>query len=191
MMFFPDCSTVIRGVPRLVVGAPRLVAGALRCSQACNRCSQACCRRTQVLPGAPEDHCIGPVNAGILPSWDSGPTTLRHSQTLPVTKIHFADVLFHTRIYSLRLTICLWVEHCWQPVNNPQATTYLSPKHWCELRSPVRNNCQWELMKTYHRFQNLFGQPRDINCCIARDTMCHFQESVHHYPNSIKPLTLR
>jgi len=29
-MFFPNCSTVIRGAPRLVVGAPRLVVGAPR-----------------------------------------------------------------------------------------------------------------------------------------------------------------
>jgi hypothetical protein len=29
----PDCSTVIRGTPRLVAGAPRLVVGAPRCSQ--------------------------------------------------------------------------------------------------------------------------------------------------------------
>ena len=28
MLFFPDCSSVIRGAPRLVVGAPRLVVGA-------------------------------------------------------------------------------------------------------------------------------------------------------------------
>jgi len=29
-MFFPDCSTVIRGAPRFVAGAPRLVIGAPR-----------------------------------------------------------------------------------------------------------------------------------------------------------------
>jgi hypothetical protein len=30
MLFFPDCSIVIRGAPRLVAGAPRLVVGAPR-----------------------------------------------------------------------------------------------------------------------------------------------------------------
>jgi len=30
MLFFPDCSTVIRGAPRLVAGAPRSVAGTPR-----------------------------------------------------------------------------------------------------------------------------------------------------------------
>jgi len=30
MLFLPDCSTVIRGAPRLVVSAPRLVVGASR-----------------------------------------------------------------------------------------------------------------------------------------------------------------
>jgi len=37
---FPDCSTVIRRAPRLVVGAPRLVVGAPRCTQACRQHSQ-------------------------------------------------------------------------------------------------------------------------------------------------------
>jgi len=55
-------------------------------------CSQACHRHSQVLPGAPEGHCIRQVNTGIWPPWDSGPTTLRHSQRLPVTRIHLADV---------------------------------------------------------------------------------------------------
>jgi len=133
-MLFPDCSTVIWraprlvvgaprllvgtprivvgaprllvGTPRLVVGAPRLLVGTPRLVVGAPRCSQTCCRRSQVLPGAPGGHCIGPVNSGIWPPWDSGPTTLRHSHRLPVTKIHFADVhtsfrydhhlLFHT-----------------------------------------------------------------------------------------------
>jgi len=61
MLFFPDCSTVIWGAPRLVAGAPRLVAGsprlvvgAPRPVAGAPRCSQACRRRSQVLPGAPK-----------------------------------------------------------------------------------------------------------------------------------------
>jgi len=68
MMFFPDCSTVIRGAPRLVAGAPRLVADAPRLIAGdpgnvagapwrltgAPRCSQACSRRSQMLPGAPK-----------------------------------------------------------------------------------------------------------------------------------------
>jgi len=50
MLFFPDCSTVIRGAPRPVTGAPSLVAGAPRCSQDCPRRSQACHRCSQVHP---------------------------------------------------------------------------------------------------------------------------------------------
>ena len=38
-------------------------------------------------------HCIGPINSGICPPWDSGLTTAKHSQSLPVTKIHVADKL--------------------------------------------------------------------------------------------------
>jgi len=51
-----------------------------RCSQACRRHSHACRRRSQVLHGAPEGHCVGPVNSGIWPPCNSGATTLRHSQ---------------------------------------------------------------------------------------------------------------
>ena len=75
MLFFPDCSTVIRGAPRIVAGAPRLVvgapglasgtprldAGAPKCSQegrrrtqAYPRLSKAYCWRSHVLPGAPK-----------------------------------------------------------------------------------------------------------------------------------------
>jgi len=97
---FPDCSTVIRGARRLVarapshvVGTPRLVAGTGRCSQAFRRHSQACRRPTHMLPGAPEGHRIGPVHSGIWPPSDSGLTTLRHTQSLPVTKLHNAYVL--------------------------------------------------------------------------------------------------
>jgi hypothetical protein len=86
VLFFPDCSTVIRGALRLLVGAtshvagtprlvagaptlvggaPRLVAGAPKLVTGTPRCSQACYWRTQVLPGAPEDLCIRPGNSGI------------------------------------------------------------------------------------------------------------------------------
>jgi len=60
-MIFPDCITMIRGAPRIVVGAPRLVSGAPRCSQASHWCSQAshwrsqtCCQCSPVLPGVPK-----------------------------------------------------------------------------------------------------------------------------------------
>ena len=33
-----------------------------------------------LLPGASEGHCVGPVNTGIKPPWDSGPTILKYSQ---------------------------------------------------------------------------------------------------------------
>jgi len=106
-MFFPDCSTVIWhaprhvvSAPRLSVGASRLVAGAPWCSQAYCWLTQAWCRRTQAHPGAPGGQCIGPVNSGIWPPWNSHPTTLRHSQRLPVTKTHFADVCRASRWLS-------------------------------------------------------------------------------------------
>jgi len=75
MLFFPDCSTVIRGAPRLVAGAPRavvsafrLVAGTLRCSQDCPWRSQACRHCFQVHPmfspalrGVPKPITITPM----------------------------------------------------------------------------------------------------------------------------------
>jgi hypothetical protein len=58
-----------------------------------HRHSQASRQRTQVLLGAPADHGMGPVHSGIWPPCDSGLTTFRHSQRLPVTKMHFGDAL--------------------------------------------------------------------------------------------------
>jgi len=44
------------------------------------------------LPGAPEGHCIGPVNSWIWASWVSSLTTFTYSQWLPVAGIHIASV---------------------------------------------------------------------------------------------------
>jgi len=91
MLFLPVYSTVIRGAPRLVAGAPRLVGHAPRCFQMCRWHSQLCHQRSQLLPGAPAGHRIGPVNSAIGPPWDAGPTTLRYSRRLIVTKLQFGD----------------------------------------------------------------------------------------------------
>ena len=48
--FFPDCSTVIQGAPRLVVGAPRLVAGAPRLVAGAPRLVASAPRYSQVHP---------------------------------------------------------------------------------------------------------------------------------------------
>ena len=85
-MFFPDCSTVIGGTPRLVTGAPRLVSGAPWCSQACRRRSQACCRHSQacrqcsqMLPGAPK------VLSGALRCSQTSPNH-PHATSVPVIR---------------------------------------------------------------------------------------------------------
>jgi len=86
-MFFPDCSTVIRGAPRLVAGAPRLVVSAPRLvagppilDAGAPRCSQACCRRSQAHPkfslalrGVPKPITITPM------------VLLQQSSEIPVT----------------------------------------------------------------------------------------------------------
>jgi len=78
-MFFSNCSSVIRGAPRLVAGAPM-------CSQTCHWCFQTCCQRSQVLKGAPNvvsstprcsqtyhNHSHGtPVQVIIDPSYSKG-----------------------------------------------------------------------------------------------------------------------
>jgi hypothetical protein len=49
-MFFPDCFTVIRGVPRILTGAPGLVTCASRLVAGPPRCTQSSFRRTEVFP---------------------------------------------------------------------------------------------------------------------------------------------
>jgi len=93
----------LSGLSPALPGAANLVAGAFRCSQACGWRFQTCRRRSRVLAGVPEGHCVGPVNSGIWSPWDSGPTTLRHSEMLLVTKIHFADVA----MYAIKMDGCI------------------------------------------------------------------------------------
>jgi len=72
---------------------PRLVAGTCRCCPGCHRSSYILADVFQALPGASECHCIGPVNSGIWLAWDSGLTSSKHSQLLPIRRIHFTDLL--------------------------------------------------------------------------------------------------
>jgi len=112
-MLFPGCSTIIWcaprlviDTPRLVISAPRLVVGPPRCFPGCHQTSYVPKQNSSVPPGPPDGHCIGPVNHGIWPPWTFGPTTLRQSQMLTKTKIHFTD------IYTIQLTnhlLCLHI----------------------------------------------------------------------------------
>jgi len=98
MLFFPDCSTVIRG-------APRFVAGALKCAQACCRGPQACRRRSQLLRRPAGMHSKGLILSWNCCIWLYTPHPLRHSWRLPATKMHFADVNQQERdIYVIVLT---------------------------------------------------------------------------------------
>jgi hypothetical protein len=96
MMFCPDFSTLIECAPMFVVGAPRLVVGTLRIFASALSCIQVCGQCSQVLPGAPEGYYISPANALIRGPWDSGPTTLRQSLSLPITNLHIADAIYIT-----------------------------------------------------------------------------------------------
>jgi hypothetical protein len=110
-IFVPDCSTIIQhalrivvGAPRLEVGNPRLVSSILKCFQTCGQHSSTGRRQFQVLQGAADCHSFSKVNSGIWRTWDCGPTTLRQSWRLPVTKLHFADVQagYYMRIFFLQ-----------------------------------------------------------------------------------------
>jgi len=113
MLFFPDCSDVIRGAPRLVTGAPRLAASAPRCFQACGWRSLACLRRSEWFPNLSQSiewyswssnqrsqwlwRPARMPSYRLILSWNwriqvNTPHPLSHSWRLPVTKIHFADV---------------------------------------------------------------------------------------------------
>jgi hypothetical protein len=85
-------------VPKENVVAPRLLYSNSRCSKTSQQHSQSCHRRFQVLPGAPESHCVGPVYTEIWPPRDSGPTTLTQFQRPPVTYLHFADEGYQTSV---------------------------------------------------------------------------------------------
>ena len=112
---------VLPGAPRLVVNTPRFVIGAPRCSSGCHKTSYVYVDVSLLVTGKPEGHCTSPVNSGIWPPSDSGPTTPRHSQRLPVTKIYFADVdplnLSHSSwpgslLYPLTLFLCSASQNC-------------------------------------------------------------------------------
>jgi len=60
------------------------------------------------------------------------------------------EILFHTWIHSLRLSVCLWVAACQHSLINPQPTAHLLLNGRSKLRASIRNNGQWESMKTYH-----------------------------------------
>jgi len=89
----PAMLPALRSAHRLADGASRLVVGTPRCSPGCQQITSIHPDFSLVLSGVPEGHCIGLLNSGIWPSWDSGSTTPRHCQRLPLPKIHFCNEL--------------------------------------------------------------------------------------------------
>ena len=61
MLFFPDCSTVIQGAPRLVTGTLRLVISALSLVAGAPRCSQVHQKFSPVLCGVLKPITITPM----------------------------------------------------------------------------------------------------------------------------------
>jgi hypothetical protein len=91
-MFFPDFSAVIWGAPRQDASSSRCHVSGPRCSEACRWCHYTF-RRCFVLLSWP----AGMPSWGLILSWNwciyvYTPHPLRHSWSLPVTIIHFADV---------------------------------------------------------------------------------------------------
>jgi len=112
-MFFPDCSSVIRGASSLVTGVPRLITSAPRLIAGTPGCTQSSLRRTRVFTNLSQSlpwySCTSHQGSQLLrrpagmPShslilfWNwcisvYTPHPLRHFWSLPETKIHFADV---------------------------------------------------------------------------------------------------
>ena len=103
----PDLLSALPGLLPALPGAPRCTQSSLRRSEMFSNLSQSlpwnsCTghRRSQLLrrPAGMPSHCL-------ILSWNwriyvYTPHTLRHSWRLPVTKIHFADVCFHTEILT-------------------------------------------------------------------------------------------
>jgi len=172
--------------------SPSLLYSDSRCSQASHRRSLPCCRHSQschrcsqVLPGAPEDECIGPANTAIWPPCDSGPTTLKHSQRLQVTKLHLADV-YGVSAYLAQRTNCgfwcsamacnssfriiwwhqsstLWTGTCWIQVN-----TQLYPCVKAHTPTPVcgpmiwRHSCTREQVRIYEVYGGMIFHTNQI-----------------------------
>ena len=94
MFFFPDCSTVIRGAPRLVAGAPRLVistprlvASSLRLVAGAPRGSHVHPKFSPALRGVPKHIIITPMvllyeSSEIVVTPKAGRNTLLGSDTL-------------------------------------------------------------------------------------------------------------
>jgi len=99
--------TLVVGTPRLVFGASWLVFGAPRCSPGCHQTFYDHPDCLPVLPVALKRRCITAVNYGIWPPRDSGPATPRHSQRLPVTKIHFPNETLESAEYKTVITMVI------------------------------------------------------------------------------------
>jgi hypothetical protein len=140
IMFGPNCLTVIHCVPMLV-RAPRLVGSASRCVTCTPMCSlaggwdsqawgwrlQACRWRSQVLRGAPEGHCISPVNTGILVQQLSNALSNDSSfcrySTLLMRGITLRDSLLKATEFPRRI-FCIYPHSARRNLIDPYAVEY-------------------------------------------------------------------
>ena len=100
-------------LPSLLLRIPDLLPAlpaTLRLDAGTPRCTQTCHRRSQVLPDAPDGHCIGPVHSGLWPLQNAGPTTPTYSKRLPEKTIHIAA----NAVPEAHSPKTCWNETCWR-----------------------------------------------------------------------------
>ena len=149
---FAGAPRLVVSAPRLVVGAPRLVVSAPRLVIGTPRCSKWSLWHSEVFSNSSESlpwySCTShqwfqwlwrparmPLYSLIL-SWNwriqvYTPHPLRHSWSLPVTKIHFADELPGTSTHLSASHFLLWNQRTQSPSPRP-----VSIEHCCHLESP-------------------------------------------------------
>jgi len=115
-MFFPDCSTVIRGAARLVASAPRPVAGAPQLVAGTTRCSQVHPQCSPVPRGVPKPRTITPMvllyqSSEISVTLKADRNALLGSETLlklTHVSLHSTSSLTPLEASSNNNTLCWW-----------------------------------------------------------------------------------
>jgi len=156
MLFFPECSTDIRGATRLVASTPRPIAGTLRLVVGAFRCSQVHPEFAPVLQGVPTLISITPMVLLYLSS--EIPVTPKASQNallgsdtlLKLTHLSLHSTSSETLLEALSdwntfrwCSICHLVNDTLEYLCHSAQCNYLAwYKDWIKCRIPLR----WSLM---------------------------------------------
>jgi hypothetical protein len=147
MMFFPDCSTVIRGAPRLVTGASRLVASTCRWSQVHHT------KFSPVLRGVPKLITITPLALLRQPSEISvAPKASRNALVGSNTLLKLMHLSFHsTSSQTLLETSSVENTFCWWASDKIMVTIYADSDNW-----------RWALTRPGLKYENPLTRSRQL-----------------------------